>query len=145
VSIDQGIGSVSASGSQTVSPTSTTTYTLTATNAGGTVTASCTVTIALVAEGFEGTFPGAWTVGKMGGAINVTWGANRFMAASGSWSAFCASSLSPDNNVYTDGIYTYMERPFSLYGYSSAALSFNYYVNTQQYYDLFSAGQPTNI
>ncbi len=46
VTISPGIGSVPASGSYVVSPTSTTTYTLTATNVDGTVTASTTVTVA---------------------------------------------------------------------------------------------------
>ncbi|MFA5400688.1 MAG: Ada metal-binding domain-containing protein [Dehalococcoidia bacterium] len=43
--IDQGIGSVSAAGSSTVTPAATTTYTLTAVNASGTVTASTTVAV----------------------------------------------------------------------------------------------------
>jgi YD repeat-containing protein len=47
--IDQGIGPVDLSGSTTVSPTETTTYTITAEGAGGTATDSCTVTVA--AEG----------------------------------------------------------------------------------------------
>jgi phospholipase C len=46
VSIDNGIGTVAASGSTTVKPTATTTYTLTATGVGGTVTATATVTVA---------------------------------------------------------------------------------------------------
>jgi len=45
VTIDQGIGTVSATGSQSVSPEETTIYTLTATNSDGTKTASCTVEI----------------------------------------------------------------------------------------------------
>ncbi|MES2220893.1 MAG: alkaline phosphatase family protein [Acidobacteriota bacterium] len=45
VSINQGIGVVSASGSTVVSPTDTTLYTLTATGIGGTATASTTVTV----------------------------------------------------------------------------------------------------
>jgi len=45
VSIDQGIGSVAASGTRTVAPAATTTYTLTATNAGGSSTAKTTVTV----------------------------------------------------------------------------------------------------
>lgn len=50
VSIDQGIGTVAASGSRTVTPTATTTYVLTATNsAGQTTTASATVTVAAAA------------------------------------------------------------------------------------------------
>lgn len=45
VSINQGIGNVSSSGTQEVGPTVTTSYTLTATNSDGTVTKSCTVTV----------------------------------------------------------------------------------------------------
>jgi hypothetical protein len=44
-SIDQGIGAVAASGSATVSPASTTTYTLTATNAAGTATRTVTLPV----------------------------------------------------------------------------------------------------
>jgi YD repeat-containing protein len=44
-SIDQGIGTVDLSGSTTVSPAETTTYTITATGEGGTATASATVAI----------------------------------------------------------------------------------------------------
>ena len=44
-SINNGVGSVAASGSVSVSPTVTTTYTLTATGAGGTTTTSATVTV----------------------------------------------------------------------------------------------------
>ena len=45
VSINQGIGAVAASGTQSVSPAATTTYTLTATNSAGSVTATATVTV----------------------------------------------------------------------------------------------------
>jgi predicted secreted Zn-dependent protease len=45
VVIDQGVGSVAATGSRQVSPTATTTYTLTATNIDGQRTASCQVEI----------------------------------------------------------------------------------------------------
>jgi hypothetical protein len=45
VSIDQGIGTVSASGTRAVSPATTTTYTLTATNSHGSVTALVTVVV----------------------------------------------------------------------------------------------------
>ena len=46
VSIDQGIGTVGATGSRTVTPAATTTYTVTASNASGQVSASTTVTVA---------------------------------------------------------------------------------------------------
>jgi len=45
VTIDQGIGTVSATGTKEVSPADTTTYTLTATNSDGQKTASCVVEI----------------------------------------------------------------------------------------------------
>ena len=45
VSINQGIGTVRSTGSQQVTPTSNTTYTLTATGPGGSVTSSATVSI----------------------------------------------------------------------------------------------------
>src|SRR5262249_18727837 len=45
VTIDQGIATVAASGTRSVSPTTTTTYVLTATNGVGSVTSTTTVTI----------------------------------------------------------------------------------------------------
>jgi len=45
VSINQGLGTVSASGNRSVFPSSTTTYTLTASNSGGPVTESVTVNV----------------------------------------------------------------------------------------------------
>ena len=45
VTIDQGIGAVAASGTRAVSPAATTTYTLTATNSVGSVTATTTVAV----------------------------------------------------------------------------------------------------
>lgn len=45
VSIDYGVGNVANSGTKTISPTSTTTYTLTATNSSGSVTKLTTVTV----------------------------------------------------------------------------------------------------
>jgi hypothetical protein len=48
ISIDQGIGTVSATGTKPVTPQDTTTYKLTATNDDGSRTATCTVTVALV-------------------------------------------------------------------------------------------------
>jgi hypothetical protein len=46
VSIDQGIGNVALSGSRAVAPSATTTYTLTATNASGSISATCQVMVA---------------------------------------------------------------------------------------------------
>jgi polyhydroxybutyrate depolymerase len=49
LALDNGIGDVTSASSRTVSPTATTTYVLTARNAGGSVTASTTVTVAAAA------------------------------------------------------------------------------------------------
>jgi hypothetical protein len=46
VSIDQGIGNVALTGSRPVAPSTTTTYTLTATNSSGSLTATCQVMVA---------------------------------------------------------------------------------------------------
>jgi len=50
VTIDQGIGSVGASGTRSVTPAATTTYTLTASNASGTTTKQTTVTVQAAAN-----------------------------------------------------------------------------------------------
>ena len=53
VTISPGIGSVASSGSYNVSPSATTTYTLTATNVDGSVSASTTVTVAPYVSTFD--------------------------------------------------------------------------------------------
>ncbi|MFW6324170.1 MAG: DUF6531 domain-containing protein, partial [Desulfovibrionales bacterium] len=58
VMIDQNIGTVTASGSLVVSPTGSTTYTITATGKGGTVTATATVSIQTRPDGAELGVPG---------------------------------------------------------------------------------------
>ena len=58
-SIDNGVGSVSLSGSKTVSPSVTTTYTLTVTGAGGTRAATTAVTVAAASGEITYTLPGA--------------------------------------------------------------------------------------
>ena len=50
ITIDQGIGTVSATGTRSVSPTVTTTYTMTASNSEGQKTASCIVTVELLVQ-----------------------------------------------------------------------------------------------
>jgi hypothetical protein len=50
VTIDNGIGTVAASGSRSVAPTATTTYTLTATNSAGSTTATATVTVTAASD-----------------------------------------------------------------------------------------------
>jgi hypothetical protein len=65
VSVDQGIGNVALSGSTTISPTATATYVITASNAAGSNTAGCQVTVRGSAPGtplvIEKPTPGAAT------------------------------------------------------------------------------------
>jgi PKD repeat protein len=87
LSINNGVGTVTGS-SVTVSPTQTTTYTLTARNAGGTVTSSTRVTVAVappVISSFSAS-PAAITAGQ---------------SSTLSWSVSGASSVSIDQGVGT--------------------------------------------
>ena len=78
VSIAPNIGTVNASGSTSVSPTATTTYTLTATGPNGTVNQAVTVTVGAVAPGapqivrFEGS---PLSIGP-GGQTTLSWATN---------------------------------------------------------------------
>ncbi|MHB1348851.1 MAG: carboxypeptidase regulatory-like domain-containing protein [Desulfobulbaceae bacterium] len=71
VTIDQGIGTVSASGNRQVSPTQTTTYTITATGAGGTRTASVKVTVLQPPPTVS--FTGEPATIKAGESATLTW------------------------------------------------------------------------
>jgi hypothetical protein len=95
VSIDQGIGLVSAMGSRAIAPGSTTVYTISATNATGTVTGSA---VAMVnSMPYNGTM--------MGTAPAITvFGANPSIINSGatstlSWNVAGANSISIDNGI----------------------------------------------
>ena len=70
VSINQGIGTVTASGTRSVSPTATTTYTVTATNAAGSVTATATVTVTTVPTVTLSASPSSITSGA---SSTLTW------------------------------------------------------------------------
>ena len=71
VSISGGIGTVDPTGCKTVSPTSTTTYVLTATNASGSVTASATLTVGSVQILTFVNDPPFSPIA--GGPVNLTW------------------------------------------------------------------------
>jgi hypothetical protein len=82
VQIDQGIGSVASSGNRAVSPSQDTTYTLTATNPGGTKTATTAITVrASVSGKWNGTSysPGngtnslTFTLSQSGEKVTGTW------------------------------------------------------------------------
>jgi hypothetical protein len=71
VAINQGIGTVAASGTRSVSPTATTTYTLTATNAAGSVTATALVTVTRTAPTITWTTPATIIYGTALGAAQL--------------------------------------------------------------------------
>ena len=73
VSIDQGIGSVAKNDSQSVAPTSDTTYTLTATGSGGTVTCDATITVTPVPNAPTCTLSANPTSITSGGSSTLTW------------------------------------------------------------------------
>ena len=82
-----GIGSVAASGSQSVSPTQTTTYTITATNSAGSKTATVTLTVNLVVNKPTVTFTVSPQTITSGNSAVLTWSTNG------------ASSVSIDNGI----------------------------------------------
>ncbi len=85
LSIDSGVGDVSGLGSKSVTPAQTTTYTLTAANAAGSVTATATVTV--LQKPVIGSFVAS------SGNINAG------QSSTLSWSAAGATSVSIDNGV----------------------------------------------
>ncbi|MFO8067063.1 MAG: hypothetical protein R6U11_05730, partial [Bacteroidales bacterium] len=79
VTISQGIGEVNSSGSHTVSPTETTTYILTASNSGGSVTNSAMITVNPASDVVDLTIPAIhsftsdYTWISPGGSANLSW------------------------------------------------------------------------
>ena len=73
VTIDQGIGTVASSGSQSVSPTITTTYTLSATNQHGTNTAQTTLTVSQLALPVIDSFTATPSSIQQGSSSTLNW------------------------------------------------------------------------
>jgi len=92
VSIDQGIGTVAATGTQTVTPAATTTYTVTASNAFGTVHASATVLVSRVP-----------TVNMSASSETITQGQTTTL----SWTTTDADTVSIDPGIGTVGVSGY--------------------------------------
>jgi YVTN family beta-propeller protein len=86
ISIDNGIGTVSASSSKTVQPTVTTTYTLTAKGSGGTTTRQATITVALPP-----------TVTFSAAPMSIQSGASTTLT----WSSTDTTTATIDNNIGT--------------------------------------------
>ena len=89
----------------------------------------------LISEGFEGLFPDLW-------ATNVSqsrmWDETSRRANTGSGSGHCAETdTGGQTNNYVNSMDTYMERTVNLSGYTSADLSFDYWMNTEALFDPF--------
>ena len=91
----------------------------------------------IFSDGFEGAFPGSWLVGNNSGITTSKWGNNNAMAATGSWSAFCADNGNNSRTTYDNNLNTYMQRQnISLSGYSDAKIAFKLWLNSEDGYDL---------
>jgi hypothetical protein len=98
----------------------------------GTLKAQTTI----FSENFDGAWPNSWYVGNDGGITTQMWGDNSYRYYSGGYSGFCADSGSNSANGYANNLHTYMEkRAVSLAGYTSATLTFWYYINSEATYD----------
>ena len=73
ISITPGIGTVSSTGSQSVTPASTTTYELTATNTHGTVIAPCTVTVTSAGYPMISSFNASQATVASGQSTQLSW------------------------------------------------------------------------
>ena len=99
----------------------------------------------VMSETFEGIFPsGSWQTFDNDGPINgeYYWDDTSYMAYNGSWSAWAArggaNGLDPASYYYPNDLSSWMVYgPFSLSDASDAELLFNYWNQSEQYYDLF--------
>jgi hypothetical protein len=109
-----------------------------------------TKTVTIFTEGFEGAFPGtAWTVGDStsGGGYDY-WDDTNYKAYSGSWSGWCAQVgyqtaypyyANSAVHKYDNNMDAYMYRYVDLTGYTSATLTYRYWLDCEGTYDYFAA------
>jgi hypothetical protein len=119
---------------------------------GGTVPPGVAVpaTQVLLSEGFEGAFPGSWTVfdnnGTTGG--DVYWDDTNFRAYAGSWSGGCAdggaNAPSPGGSYPANMDSWMMRGPFNLSDANAAALTFRYWNRSESGFDYFKFLVSTN-
>lgn len=98
--------------------------------------ASAVAQTTIFSDGFEGAFPGSWTVGNDGGITTHKWGNNTARKYGGTKSVFCADNGSDSANTYPNNLHTTMDRQsISLIGYNSATLTFRCYCNIEAGFD----------
>jgi C1A family cysteine protease len=93
----------------------------------------------IMAEDFEGVFPGVWDVFCGEGSIDAYWGKDNYNPHSGSYSAFCAKAgsagVDPPSS-YPNNVEVFMIcGPFSLTDASDAELNFYWWYDTELEYD----------
>jgi len=110
----------------------------------GTLTSAASktsTTSSLLAEGFEGSFPGGtWQVFHDGTA-DVDWGKSSHRKSAGSYSIWCAAAGSaspgPGGNVPVNSKSWVIAGPFDLSGATSGELQFDLWLSTEANYDFF--------
>lgn len=95
--------------------------------------------VPVVAEGFEGTFPGQWTI-RYGGT-KAWWGTSTVRARTGARSAYCAAGgepAAPAGGPYFAGMNTWLVRgPFSLADATAGRFTVPFWLKTQLEHDYF--------
>lgn len=105
--------------------------------------------VTIFSDGFEGVFPGNWTVTKTEGKVDALWGRSTYRAATGAASAWCAaagSAAGDPGGPYRKNMDTYLVYgPFSLADASAASVEFDLWLQSESGYDfaywLISDGQ----
>jgi hypothetical protein len=93
----------------------------------------------IMADGFEGMFPGVWELWVPSGATDAYWGKDNYRAHSGSYSAFCAKSgtagVNPPSDYPNDMEAWLIHGPFSLADATDAELEFYFWLDSESDYD----------
>jgi immune inhibitor A len=91
-------------------------------------------TVTIYQDGFEGGFPGPWSVSG-----STTWGRSTYRAATGTASAWCAaggSAPAPPGGPYLPNMWAWMKYgPFSLADATAARMEFDLWFDTESSYD----------
>lgn len=104
----------------------------------------------VLSEGFEGAFPGSWSVFDDDGATSgeVYWDDTLHRSYTGSWSAYCAdggANASPPGTSYSNGMTSWMVYgPFSLADAVAGTLSFRYWNMSEVGFDYLHYVVSTN-
>jgi hypothetical protein len=105
----------------------------------GPLSVGTAVTTTILADGFEGAFPGPWRVTVSG--TRAWWGSTPHRAAVGARSAYCAGGgepAAPAGGPYFPNMATWLTYgPFSLADATAAKASFRFWLQSQSEHDFF--------